>query len=93
MIRNDSLALRRAILMIDPEQSPVCMPRFVKTTVRDLLAPLPPNPATSLAQWRELAGVVDVATHQIECTVECGDKPERFQGDRAVLVAIVPSRG
>ena len=59
-------------------------PRFV--------SPSAPERSHVLAQRRELAGVVEDATHQIECAVECGDKPERFEGDRAVLVAIVPSR-
>ena len=51
-------------------------PRFV--------SPSAPEPSHVLAQRRELAGVVEVATHQIECAVECGDKTERFEGDRAV---------
>ena len=59
-------------------------PRFV--------SPLPPDPSHVLVQRREFAGGVEVGTHQIECAVECGDKFERFERDRAVLVAIVPSR-
>ena len=58
---------------------------------RDLLAPAP-EPSHVLAQRGEFADGVEGGAHQIECAVECGDKLERFERDRAVLVAIVPSR-
>ena len=45
-----------------------------------------------MAQRLDFMGGVEVGTQQIECAIECEDKLERFERNRAVLVAIVPSR-